>query len=294
MLEESFSLSNSDFYENTQNTFHYFWKNEDFTDLTLVTADDVQLKVHKIIMSSGSLFFKHLLSQHTHQHPLVYLKDITHEYLGKIVEFIYLGKCEVENTQLENFLECGKDLRIKGIFDPYFQGTDPMYMPLDEKDFDTIFEKPKDLHKQDKLDKITNSNIVTEQNKTSDENKIENDDEVKKIPSKACNSEPKSVSKYNANKCKLCTLSFKTKKDLKTHMEYHVLQIMTPPVQQSEISNELMEHDIEKPFKKTESESTEYENVSENIQSRTDCEAPKHPIYNLIPEHLKKVYSCLS
>ena len=48
-----------------------------FTDVTLATLDNQHVSAHKIILSSGSTFFKNILVRNLHQNPLIYLKDIT-------------------------------------------------------------------------------------------------------------------------------------------------------------------------------------------------------------------------
>ena len=48
-----------------------------FTDVTLATLDNQHVSAHKIILSSGSTFFKNILVRNLHQNPLIYLKDIS-------------------------------------------------------------------------------------------------------------------------------------------------------------------------------------------------------------------------
>ena len=117
MIEESFSLSRNDFDVSAPTALKNLWTDQNFTDVTLATVDNKQIQSHKVILSASSPFFKNILLQNTHQSPLLYLKGIKYQHLQKILEFIYLGRCDVQKCDLEDFLETGKDLRITGIFD---------------------------------------------------------------------------------------------------------------------------------------------------------------------------------
>jgi hypothetical protein len=47
------------YYEtNAAKTFSQLWNTQEFSDVTLVTVDDMQIKAHKMIISYCSPFFK--------------------------------------------------------------------------------------------------------------------------------------------------------------------------------------------------------------------------------------------
>ena len=83
--------------------------------MTLVTADDRHINVHKVILSSASPFFRNILVKNVHANPLIYLKDIYFEDLNSILEFVYNGECGVANGRLENFLVPANELGITGL-----------------------------------------------------------------------------------------------------------------------------------------------------------------------------------
>ena len=105
------------FQVNAPHTFLQLWNNQDFTDVTLATVDDQQIRAHKVILSSGSLFFQNIFLKHPHQNPLLYLKDVRYKDLELIIEFIYTGQCNVEHVELEHFLSVGRDLRVIGLLE---------------------------------------------------------------------------------------------------------------------------------------------------------------------------------
>ena len=45
----------------------------DFTDVTLACEDVHQFEAHKVILAATSPFFKNLLVQNRHAHPLIYM-----------------------------------------------------------------------------------------------------------------------------------------------------------------------------------------------------------------------------
>ena len=98
------------FQVNAPHTFLQLWNNQDFTDVTLATVDDQQIRAHKVILGSGSSFFQNIFMKHPHQNPLLYLKDVRYKDLELIIQFIYTGECNVELLELKHFLSVGKDL----------------------------------------------------------------------------------------------------------------------------------------------------------------------------------------
>ena len=97
----------------TSKTFQDLYTDNDFTDVTLATEDGRQLKAHKVILSSRSSFFKRILLNNPHQHPLLFLKGIKYFQLKSILKFIYLGQAEVEEEDLQQFMDSAKDLEIQ-------------------------------------------------------------------------------------------------------------------------------------------------------------------------------------
>ena len=70
-------------------TWYLVWivnvNDQAFTDVTLATLDNQHVRAHKIILSSGSTFFKNILVRNLHQNPLIYLKDITSNHSKNIL-----------------------------------------------------------------------------------------------------------------------------------------------------------------------------------------------------------------
>jgi len=110
------AITNNQFTDLATKTFNDLIDDQLFTDVTLVTADDKQVKAHKVVLGASSKFFKSVFAKNTDNKLLIYLKDITHKELTWMMYFIYLGQCQLEQTELERFVSVGKDLKVEECF----------------------------------------------------------------------------------------------------------------------------------------------------------------------------------
>ena len=117
MTDNTFDLRWDHFETNAPNTFRKLWNDQDFADVTLATVDCQQIRAHKVILSSCSEFFRNIFLKNPHQNPLLYLKDIRYKELAMVIEFIYIGQCEVRQSELEDFLSTGNDLKVGGLME---------------------------------------------------------------------------------------------------------------------------------------------------------------------------------
>ena len=107
-------LTREDFSFEAAKTFRSLFDQADFCDVTLVSEDQKQILAHKVILASGSPFFKNIFLQNPHPKPLMYLR-VKFSDLQEIVSFIYTGQCKVAQNELDGFLEIAKSLEIVGI-----------------------------------------------------------------------------------------------------------------------------------------------------------------------------------
>jgi hypothetical protein len=114
-MDEMLKLSWNDYRNLASNTFRYLLSDKEFTDVTLVCDDDVQIDAHKIVLSSASKFFRRVFVKNPHPKPLIYLKGLRYEDVKSILEFIYLGETEVKQNNVRRFMEIGFDLEVQGI-----------------------------------------------------------------------------------------------------------------------------------------------------------------------------------
>merc|ERR1719427_213165 len=112
---EKIVLAEDDFGNDLMYFFKELANDEDFTNVTLVTDGGKTIKAHKVVLSTFSPFFKNLLVNNVHQHPLLYLRGVQHEDLRAILDFIYLGQTKVEMNKVDQFINLATDLQIKGL-----------------------------------------------------------------------------------------------------------------------------------------------------------------------------------
>jgi len=108
-------LSGDEFPNDTVSAFKDMLKDEHFTNVTLVTDGNKRIKAHKVILSSFSPFFKEILINNPHQHPLIYLRGVKYEYLQAMVHFMYLGQTKINLENVNDFIKVASDLQVKGL-----------------------------------------------------------------------------------------------------------------------------------------------------------------------------------
>ena len=111
---ERFCLHWNDFEVNISSAFRDFKNEKDFADVTLACVDN-QVEAHKVILAASSPFFKRILKKNPHSHPLIYLKGIKASDVEAVLKFIYHGEVNVEQANLQTFLEVAEDLEVKGL-----------------------------------------------------------------------------------------------------------------------------------------------------------------------------------
>ena len=72
---EKFCLRWNDFESNISTAFKEVREDKDFFDVT-ITCGDEQIQAHKVILSACSPFFRTVLRNNRHEHPLLYLKGV--------------------------------------------------------------------------------------------------------------------------------------------------------------------------------------------------------------------------
>ena len=82
-------------------------------DVTLVTDDGQHIQAHRMILSAGSQFFSDIFLKSNQTNILIYLKGINSVQLKHILDFVYNGEASVEQDDLKEFIETGKELRVR-------------------------------------------------------------------------------------------------------------------------------------------------------------------------------------
>ena len=86
-------------------------------DVTFVLNDEREIRAHKFLMSVHSPKLRKLFSKYPGDSPVLLLGRFDYHQVQKVVDFVYTGSVEIEETNLQEFLAIGKDLEIMGLSD---------------------------------------------------------------------------------------------------------------------------------------------------------------------------------
>ena len=103
------------FQQRAKNAFRDLTHTHDFVDVTLVSDDKQQFKAHKVILGSGSSFFREILGCNPHPHPLIFMRGVHSTSLTSILQLMYIGEVEVLQESLEKFINLAKELNLEGL-----------------------------------------------------------------------------------------------------------------------------------------------------------------------------------
>merc|ERR1711868_78152 len=112
---EKFTLRWSQFEETTKESLKSLHGNDHLCDVTLLSADDQDIKAHKVVLAGSSPYFQRILKNNPNDHPLLFMNGINMDVLKAIVAFIYLGEVQVEQDNLEAFMAGATALEVKGL-----------------------------------------------------------------------------------------------------------------------------------------------------------------------------------
>ncbi|XP_014250821.1 protein abrupt-like isoform X1 [Cimex lectularius] len=96
--------------------FESLFATNELTDCILV-SEGQQMRVHKIILSSCSAYFKKLFDKCEDKCPMIIFNDITFRELRYIIEYMYRGEVNIEPDMLQRLLRVAHALHVKGLAD---------------------------------------------------------------------------------------------------------------------------------------------------------------------------------
>ena len=127
LIMENFNFTWREFNENSSSTIRKLFEDKQFSDVTILSEDGEEMKLHRAILASSSAFFRNVLSKINQSDPLIFLKGIQSKELLSIVRFMYLGQAEVAQEDLKSFMEAAKCLQVPGLSDNFstLSASDP-------------------------------------------------------------------------------------------------------------------------------------------------------------------------
>ena len=89
----------------------------DFSDVTIVCADNQHLPAHRAVLCASSSFLRELLYDSQQQRTFLYLGRVQHADLRALLEFIYLGVCSVQRNRLEDVVRLAAELEVSSFIE---------------------------------------------------------------------------------------------------------------------------------------------------------------------------------
>ncbi|XP_045494169.1 AP2/ERF domain-containing protein PFD0985w-like [Colias croceus] len=167
-----YSLHYEDYSEHLMSRFGKLLQMQALVDMTLMCSSHT-LRVHKAVLAASSAYFQDVLQKQTGE-PLIILK-MRFGVMKCLVEFMYCGKTQCPEENLDELVSAAQFLKIKGLSKVTKEGLGitstselPVFTPP------VVINRPPqsliDLHSQDNVDKALNSiptTIPTGENRTT-------------------------------------------------------------------------------------------------------------------------------
>ena len=118
-MNDTHNLSWYNFSKHLHLLFEELYKNESYADVTLVSADKIEFKAHKIVLSACSPILKKIIDNNPSQHPLIYQTEIESQEIESILHFMYIGEGKSYQERIGKFIKVAKDLEIKQFSDGF-------------------------------------------------------------------------------------------------------------------------------------------------------------------------------
>merc|ERR1712242_47531 len=89
-------------------------EDEEYTDVTLAAGSKF-FQAHKLVLSICSPYFRQLFKHLGKDKPVIFLKDVDHNHLYLLLQYMYKGEIKVQESELVHVLSTAQALEIKGL-----------------------------------------------------------------------------------------------------------------------------------------------------------------------------------
>lgn len=113
-VKEKFVLKWADYSSTVTAALQELRNHEELFDITLA-VENKQILAHKLVLAASSSFFRTVIKNNPHQHPLLYLKGVKYSNLVSILNFMYHGQVSVVQDELTSFLNVAEELNVRGL-----------------------------------------------------------------------------------------------------------------------------------------------------------------------------------
>ena len=203
----------NDFKTTVSNSFGILREEKEFFDVTLVSDDERQIPAHKLVLSACSDFFKSILRNNSHSHPLLYLSGIHSTNLSLILDYIYQGEVQIYQEHLDSFLEVAQKLKIEGLI----TGT-----AVKQEEYEDLDNSADMFTAQDIEDTENDNEIVGVRRKS-----LPRSERTVAVTVKDNSAAEETIQEHLGREdgvyyCKVCNYSKKKKQHVTNHIETHI------------------------------------------------------------------------
>lgn len=114
--KENYSLRWNNHQSHILRAFDALLQTNSLVDVTLVCAER-SIRAHKVVLSACSPFFQRVFNDTPCKHPVIVLKDFRGWLVQAIVDFMYRGEISVPQERLQQLIQAGESLQVRGLID---------------------------------------------------------------------------------------------------------------------------------------------------------------------------------
>ena len=222
IMGDKFHLAWNTYVPHTKEMFSDLMNNSNYSDVTLVSDDEHQFKVHKFILSACSSVFKSIIDKNSSQNPFIFLRGMNHQELEAILQFIYLGETEFPRDKMSNFLNVARDLNIKNI-------AENVELATSKQDIDDVVQGTQEntafVEPNIKLEEVMQEEEIEE--KVDENYETLDEEDYQSLKEEMEEAKPEYIGKLKTNvpvyinriKCDLCDKQFNEKSTLNQHLK---------------------------------------------------------------------------
>jgi len=131
MEAQQFHLKWNNHSLNTLSSFQHLLDTSCLVDVSLTCSTGKIVPAHRIVLAACSDYFYRLFKDLPEKHPVVVFKDASEQILNDLLEFMYRGEVEVDESNLSDFLKFADTLQVKGLSQG--DGSNPAWKPKEDR-----------------------------------------------------------------------------------------------------------------------------------------------------------------
>ena len=115
MEAQQFHLKWNNHSLNTLSSFQHLLDTHCLVDVSLTCGNGKTVPAHRMVLAACSDYFYRLFKDLPEKHPVIVFKDASEQILNDLLEFMYRGEVEVDDSNLSDFLKFADTLQVKGL-----------------------------------------------------------------------------------------------------------------------------------------------------------------------------------